>query len=282
MCLRRRAEGVAGPQSQALGPPPCPGRRRLPAGGARLRRRLAPLRARRSPGPYSDVLCPPAPHPQRHARSTAERSVLGRWLACPGRAPLPPAEPGSAAASRRCGHVALRARTGRTVPSGAAPAATRQGTAERSLEEQVVWRALAGGGPAAVSPLRARSSPGPYPDVLCPPGSHPSDEPATRCALRRGVCRCPLRPPALSDTPGHGGALAGAAGGWRALGGGSRRAEPGSAAASRRCGARLRRRRLAPLRARRSPGPYWTYCALRRRTCSDAPGHGGALGCWSR
>src|SRR3954451_10198783 len=50
-----------------------PGRRQLEPGRARLRRRLAPLTARCSPGPCHSALCPPAPHRQQRARSRAMR-----------------------------------------------------------------------------------------------------------------------------------------------------------------------------------------------------------------
>jgi immunoglobulin-like protein involved in spore germination/sporulation and spore germination protein len=45
-----------------------PGRPRLPAGGAGLRRALTPLTAWGSTGPCQEALCPPAPHRQRRPR----------------------------------------------------------------------------------------------------------------------------------------------------------------------------------------------------------------------
>src|SRR5438874_2418891 len=49
-----------------------PDRLSLPPGAAGLRERLAPLTAPCSPGPYSDVLCPPAWHRQRRLGNMSE------------------------------------------------------------------------------------------------------------------------------------------------------------------------------------------------------------------
>src|SRR3954469_1166554 len=51
------------------GGPRAPGRRRLPPGEARLRRRLTPLTARCSPGPCTVALSPPASRRQRRPRN---------------------------------------------------------------------------------------------------------------------------------------------------------------------------------------------------------------------